>query len=750
MKKLSIVFMLVLILSIFLPANPSFADKYSSLVGVSVVVDNNTDITYTGKHWDSSNGTKYEYTARISQAPIYNDNGTLVDCSWHQTSESINESKRNGSVIVFPASYSITDNVFSATITGSAITTGYQGQTMSWNPVVLVDNKEYTAGSPRVIAVDPINSYYKDNTIEWDYGVCVRRVRVIEGLIQETWIFDKDPKGTVWIKDNAQKSAGFEWALNPYAYDANGNSITINEYKQVMASDLAKAVYPVTIDPTEVYVTSASDGYVYRSQVLWTYVEVHDAQSFAVLDSSGISLYFGQGPNGDNYPIYRAFVYFDTSALPDSANITACNLSLYGSDDQSATDFNMTIQSGQPTHPQDPLVAEDYRYQYYSGIGGGLMTTSFSTIGYFNISLNASGISWINLIGTTKLALRSYEDITASSPLLKEYVGVYSYEKGAGYRPTLYVTYASSGAPTVTTNPATYITKTTAQLNGYLDADGGEACTVWFYYSVNGSGTYNVTANQTGKVTGDSFITSLSGLTANTLYNYSAAAWNSFGQVNGSWQQFNTTLTLQAPTNIVCSSGSNAISLSWTKGGNTSQTYIRYKVGSYPTSTTDGNAVANQSGTDYYHTGLISGTSYYYRLWGLDGTEFSTTNSTTMCSTTAGVVNTSPNPLPTVNSSDWFNTPNASALSNNPLYPAINQMADAIGMTHNIWWLLIGIGGLVIAGIIAYTRTNKNMLLAMAVIIVAGVILSETGVFPLWTMFVFGFAGIGFAWKELR
>jgi len=191
----NILFLIVMLVSMCLPQltladSGKKGDIYAFSAGVSVVVDNNVDVTYTGKTWKENGNNKYEYIARISQAPIYNDDGSLVDCSWHGSEDA----------------YIIINNVFSAQVIGAYITTTYQGQSMSWNPVVLVDSKEYVAkGSPKVLSADPINENYNNNTLEWDYGVCVRRVRVIEGLIQETWIFDKDPKGTVWIKDNAQK-----------------------------------------------------------------------------------------------------------------------------------------------------------------------------------------------------------------------------------------------------------------------------------------------------------------------------------------------------------------------------------------------------------------------------------------------------------------------------------------------------------------------------------------------------------------
>jgi len=45
--------------------------------------------------------------------------------------------------------------------------------------------------------------------------------------------------------------------------------------------------------------------------------------------------------------------------------------------------------------------------------------------------------------------------------------------------------------PTITTNNATYVSRTTAQLNSYLNDDGGEACDVRFQYSTGvGGGSY--------------------------------------------------------------------------------------------------------------------------------------------------------------------------------------------------------------------------------------------------------------------
>jgi hypothetical protein len=176
MKKLliSLILLATMVLPLFGTTVSADANKYDSAIGIKQVKDNNIDVTYTGNHYTDSKGIeKYEYTSTIYTVPVYNDDGTPVDCAWYLDTKS--------------GSYTIKNNVFSATVTGTAVTTIYQGETLSWNPVVMVDSKEYTAkGNPNKLAVDTMKSNqlgnsYGSNVIEWDYGICIRRVTVTEG-----------------------------------------------------------------------------------------------------------------------------------------------------------------------------------------------------------------------------------------------------------------------------------------------------------------------------------------------------------------------------------------------------------------------------------------------------------------------------------------------------------------------------------------------------------------------------------------
>ena len=310
-------------------------------------------------------------------------------------------------------------------------------------------------------------------------------------------------------------------------------------------------------------------------------------------------------------------------------------------------------------------------------------------------------------------------------------------------------------APAVTTLSATYTSSTTAQLNGFLDSDGGGTTTVWFQYALwNGSAWVgNATTAPQSCGIGNYFNAALTGLSNSSTYTFEAQASNSLGVSNGSWVNFSTTSgVLQPPTGVYIVPGSTTMSLYWTMGLNSSCTYIVYKVGAYPASISDGNIWGIVGGTSGTLSYCFTGTSYYFALYGADGIGGnSSTAAYVMATTTAGGSTVINNPtLPPINVSGATTTPNSTALTNNPLYAFINAMDDAgVGMPHDTWWLLLTIGMLVVVGLYIVAR-YRNLMAAMIAVIVIGVIASNLGIFPIWVLYLFGFSGLGLSWKELR
>jgi len=207
-----------------------------------------------------------------------------------------------------------------------------------------------------------------------------------------------------------------------------------------------------------------------------SYATVHNATSGDMEDEGATTMIIGQRKIGAGYEIYRGFVFFDTSSVPDDAIITSATLKLTGYVDCSDTNFDIVIQNGQPDYPNYPdLLPTDYNCTYYSGIGG-----SFNTSGYsydpdgIGIVLTPTGRGWINKAGITKLCLRSSRDKDYVAPTGNEYVGVYTYEYGMGLQPKLEVTYTINNPPNTPSIVYPSNGATNVPINADLSWTGGD------------------------------------------------------------------------------------------------------------------------------------------------------------------------------------------------------------------------------------------------------------------------------------
>jgi hypothetical protein len=216
----------------------------------------------------------------------------------------------------------------------------------------------------------------------------------------------------------------------------NGNTYLLSGLK---VTDLNAMTFPVVIDPTLTVYSISSDGYIYSSST--NYNTVRTATSGTV-NNAGAYITIGQrkqpGIPTSTYYIYRGFVFFNTSVLPSNAYLDNATLSIYKKDDYSTTDFDITIQNGQPTYPHNPMQSSDYNKNYYSG-NGGMLNTSMFTSGYNAIPL--SNLNLINKTGITKLCLRSSRDINGNTPTGSEYINVHSNEFLGMCPPKLVINY---------------------------------------------------------------------------------------------------------------------------------------------------------------------------------------------------------------------------------------------------------------------------------------------------------------------
>lgn len=200
-------------------------------------------------------------------------------------------------------------------------------------------------------------------------------------------------------------------------------------------------------------------------------------------------------------------VFFDTASLPDNVVVTSANLSLYCVGKHADTSFNITVQTGvTSTYPNNPLFASDYNYAHYTGNGGSANVTAFTENAYNNITLNPTGLTWVNAMGYTKLVLRSSRDIGNVAPSNPEFANFSAREVGVNftvlhlayiYGDTVYYFYggySEAGVPTnqnLTVNAFTTDTTVSFTLNGSYVL-GVENPVTYFTWNLT-SGTTNIT-----------------------------------------------------------------------------------------------------------------------------------------------------------------------------------------------------------------------------------------------------------------
>lgn len=189
---------------------------------------------------------------------------------------------------------------------------------------------------------------------------------------------------------------------------------------------------------TVVIVANSNGGYIYKNSS--TYLTAQQSTTGTVVNNA--SLKVGQELYTDGLvyaQIHRGFLQFDMASIPWGVTLNSATLSLNVTSDESTTDFNVTIQQGNGVNPHFPLQTGDFNYNSYSGGGGSLSSAGVGA--WFNITLNATGLSWLNIgVGnTTSLTLRSQEDIDASPPSFNEYLNFNSAD------PQLTVTYTENG-----------------------------------------------------------------------------------------------------------------------------------------------------------------------------------------------------------------------------------------------------------------------------------------------------------------
>lgn len=496
----------------------------------------------------------------------------------------------------------------------------------------------------------------------------------------------------------------------------------------------------------DILYSSPSDGYLSEESVSWD--SCRDSTSGDYINDTGSSLSIY---SSDSFWIYRVYLYFDTSSLPDGADISAAYLKLYITeieDNGSGYIYVRRPLTGPPyTYPHDPLELGDYDRTKYSTTDYGNKAFSAMSEGAYTTITITNPNNIIDKTGWSKILLLIYSDAADYEPYDADWLTFNSGDSATG-KPELWVTHTPASAPSISTDPATDIATTTARLNSTLTDDGGGSCDVRFGYGETTQTAENFTSYDTvtdwvsDYTSGQHPYHDASGLTVDTPYFFRAQAKNATGTTTGDEETFSTLADLNPPTNFKASPTITGVALTWTKGVGSTQTLIRFKYDDYPANTTDGWQAYIGTSSSYTHTGLDPGVTIYYSAWGESGASYSTSKATAMATTLASTVGGDILPAPD-EPGGWMQSPDPTAMSGIPLlYDAVNDTADSLEVPRATFWLVLYIG--ILVGIAFGIYLLAHSLLISMILLCGGMALGVTqGLLPFWFVFVAAVIGVG-------
>ena len=345
--------------------------------------------------------------------------------------------------------------------------------------------------------------------------------------------------------------------------------------------------------------------------------------------------------------------YIHTATLLQNGNVlVAGGLERVGNDDQVLSSAELYDTAG-PMPPSAPtanpatFVTSSGFTANWSGLGGATgyrldvsTNSSFNSYvtGYQNLNvgnLTSRGVIGLNANTTYYYRVRAYNGIGTS---------------GNSNTITL-TTLTPTGAPVVTTNPATNAASFSATLNGTVNPHGLTATLYFEYGTTTSYGSTTAFRTKTGN-TYQSVSVNIDGLSASTIYHFRIVATNSAGTRYGTDRTF-TTLSATGPPVVTTNPATLIASFSATLNGSldphglTTNVYFQYgTTTSYgfttPTQSKTGNMYQNVAGNI---SSLSANTVYHYRIVATNGagTRYGSDRTfTTLTATGPPVVTTNP------------------------------------------------------------------------------------------------------------
>ncbi len=199
--------------------------------------------------------------------------------------------------------------------------------------------------------------------------------------------------------------------------------------------------------------TTSTDGYVYRGTSS-TFATQRAASAGTVADHTATTGYMGcleaNSSSTDQWDfLCRGFTLFDSSPLPDTDTVSAVTLSIAGSSKN--IDYASSLVPVAVTPASNTtLGVNDYNISNFGTVefASRLAGSSYSTSGYNDFALNASGIAAVSKTGITKFGWRTSYDMDNAPPTwsagkFDEYKAFMADSAGTSQDPMLTIVHSS-------------------------------------------------------------------------------------------------------------------------------------------------------------------------------------------------------------------------------------------------------------------------------------------------------------------
>jgi PKD repeat protein len=323
------------------------------------------------------------------------------------------------------------------------------------------------------------------------------------------------------------------------------------------------------------------------------------------------------------------------SLYPKSVEVTGLTVSttyhfrLVGMNAGGTTYGNDSVFTTLSSNPNPPTVHTDAATSVTNSdamLNGHVNPNGLTTTVTFQYGLTTSygtTVTYGSFGGNTNTPVNKYiSGLAASTTYHYRCVGSNSAGTSYGYD-TTFVTLPAGVPPTVNTQGATYITSSSARLNGTINPNG-VLTTPSFQYGLTTAYGFTVSGGAFNGNTLTPVLHDISGLTPNTLYHFRCVGASAAGTTYGSDSTF-TTIPVYLPT--VTTRHATVITqtdadLNGTVNANGSTTTVTFDYGptiAYGTTVTYGPVTGTSPNDVSKHvTGLTPGTLYHFRCVGVN------------------------------------------------------------------------------------------------------------------------------------